>query len=210
VLFCFRVPVWGLGYPVGPTPAPRPRRAQLWLDRAALCGGLRQSPNRPIADHIRRRRERPERPRVRRIRLRRIGVSAAAESAPPSAVQVDAAALGRKQWPFRIRRGAAAARRRHGRPGQGHVTLRCAAQPNRNRNGRARAGARRSDGRNLKGSAVRGGREAGAFRPPPPAPAIPRLAPHPSLRTLYQRRCSLSELGDPAGRDATAHTALAL
>ncbi len=58
---------------MGPTPAPRPRRAQVWPHRAALCGDLRQSPNDPIARRCQRRRERPGRRRVRRLRLRRIG-----------------------------------------------------------------------------------------------------------------------------------------
>jgi hypothetical protein len=69
---CFVFSGTGLGTwgtPVGPTP----RRAQVWLDRASLGGGLRQSPNRPIADRIRRRRGRPGRRLVRRFRLRRIG-----------------------------------------------------------------------------------------------------------------------------------------
>jgi hypothetical protein len=47
---------------------PRPRRAQVWRHRAALCGVPRQSPNRPIARRIQRRRERPEPLRVRRFR----------------------------------------------------------------------------------------------------------------------------------------------
>ncbi len=103
--------------PWGPPPHPRPRRAQRWLHRAARGGVLRQSPNRPIARRIRRRRERPDRLRVRCFRLLRIGVSAPAKFPPPSAVQAGAAALCRGVWPFRIRRGAAAPRRRRGRPG---------------------------------------------------------------------------------------------
>ena len=70
-VFGYRFGYWGT--PVGPTPSPRPRRAQVWHDRAALGGAPRQSPNRPIARRIRRRRERPEPQRVRRLRLRRIG-----------------------------------------------------------------------------------------------------------------------------------------
>jgi hypothetical protein len=69
--FGYRFGYWGT--PVGPTPAPRPRRAQRWLDRAGLCGAQRQSPNRPIARRCRRRRERQGPHRVRRLRLRRIG-----------------------------------------------------------------------------------------------------------------------------------------
>jgi hypothetical protein len=64
---------WVLWYSRGAAPSPRPRRAQQWLHRAALCGALRQSPNRPIARRRQRRRERPERQRVRRFRLRRTG-----------------------------------------------------------------------------------------------------------------------------------------
>ena len=59
--------------PWGPPPSPQPRRAQQWQHRAALGGGLRQSPNRPIARRCRRRRARPGRRRVRRLRSRRIG-----------------------------------------------------------------------------------------------------------------------------------------
>ncbi len=73
-LFCFfgyRFGYWGT--PVGPTFRTLARREQAWLHRAAHCGALRQSPNRPIARRIRRRRERPERLRVRRFRLRQIG-----------------------------------------------------------------------------------------------------------------------------------------
>ncbi len=69
----FRVPVRYWSTTLGPTPSSRPRRAQARLHRAALGGVLRQSPNRPIARRIRRRRERPGRRRVRRLRLRRIG-----------------------------------------------------------------------------------------------------------------------------------------
>jgi hypothetical protein len=78
--------------------------------------------------------------------------SAPAESPPPSAVQEHAAALCRAARRNRRRRGAARAWRRRGRPERRRVPLRCAAQPNRIRNGRGRAGARRSDGRNGVGS----------------------------------------------------------
>jgi len=71
--FVFRVPVGYWGTPVGPTPAPRPRRAQIWPHRAALGGDVRQSPNDPIARRCRRRRGRPGLQRVRRLRSRRIG-----------------------------------------------------------------------------------------------------------------------------------------
>ncbi len=121
---------WVLGYPVGSTPLPRPRRAQqLSHDRAARRGGPRQSPNRPIAHRIQSRRERPELRRVRRFRYGESAVSAPAESPPPSAVQAHAAARCRIPWPNRRHRRAPAARRRRGRPGQKPVTLRCAAPP---------------------------------------------------------------------------------
>ena len=55
----------GLGYPVVSIPSPRPRRAQLWRDRAAHGGVLRQSPNRRKIDRIESRRRRPELPQVR-------------------------------------------------------------------------------------------------------------------------------------------------
>ena len=59
-------------------------------------------------------------------------VSAAANrrsASAESAVQADAAALGRGLWQNRRHRRAAAARRRRGRPELHQVTLRCAAQP---------------------------------------------------------------------------------
>ncbi len=166
---------------MGSTPAPRPRRAQQWLDRAALGGGQRQSPNRPIARRIRRRRERPELRRVRLFRWRRIGVSAAAESPPPSAVQEHAAAQGRAKWPTGHHRRAAAARRRLGRPGQRRVTLRCAAQPNRNRNSRARAGTRRSKPQNGIGSSRSTRRGRAGCTPPPHSPRPLRAPSLPAL-----------------------------
>jgi hypothetical protein len=64
---------WVLRYPRGAHPRTRPRRAQQWQHRAALCGLVRQSPNRRIARRCQRRHERPERQRVRRLRSRRIG-----------------------------------------------------------------------------------------------------------------------------------------
>ena len=73
-------------------------------------------------------------------------------------------------------------RRRRGRPGRiQQVTLRCAAQPNRNRNSRARAGTRQSvwDARG-----IRGRREGGALRPPPHDPHSPPLPRAPSLPAL--------------------------
>jgi hypothetical protein len=76
----------GLCHPVGPTPSPRPRRAQLFYlltqHRAALCGAIRQSPNRRIADRIQSRHRHPGRRRVCRFRfgiggVRRLRVSPA-------------------------------------------------------------------------------------------------------------------------------------
>ena len=60
---------WGSGTPVGSIPSTGLRCAQRWRHRAALGGVARQSPNRPIARRVRRRRERPERLRVRRCRF---------------------------------------------------------------------------------------------------------------------------------------------
>ncbi len=142
------------GTPVGPTPSPRPRRAQRWPHRAAHCGEIRQSPNRPIARRIRRRRERPDQPLLQPLEVRRFRFgdrrSAAAES-PPSAVQGHAAARGRLWWPIGGHRRAAAARRRRGRAELPRVTLRCAAQPTEPHS-RTRAGGRRSNSRNGAGS----------------------------------------------------------
>ncbi len=118
---------------------------------------------------------------VRRFRLRRIGVSAAAESPPPSSVQGHAAALG--LVPFRRRRRAAAARRRRGRQEHQQVALRGAAQPNRNRNSRARAGTRRSNRRKKMGISrstrrvrARCTPPATSQPPPTPRPIPPRAA----------------------------------
>jgi hypothetical protein len=104
-----------------------------------------------------------------------VPLSAPAESPPPSAVQPDAAALFRVQWPFFIRRGAAAARRRRGRPDQQRVPLRCAAQPKPKTAtaARAQAHAEAMGGRMWDARGVRGGREAGALRPPPHSPPHP-------------------------------------
>jgi hypothetical protein len=104
-------------------------------------------------------------------------VSAAAESPPPSAVQGHAAARCRVLWQNRRHRRAAAARRRRGRPGRQRVPLRCAAQPNRNRNSRARAGARRSNTRKSVGSSR--GTRRGRARFTPPAASQPPPTPRP-------------------------------
>jgi hypothetical protein len=71
---------WVWGTPLESTPSPRPRRAQLWHHRASLCGAIRQSPNRPIARRIRRRRERPE--PLQRVRLFRFGVGGVRRPSP--------------------------------------------------------------------------------------------------------------------------------
>ncbi len=137
--------------------------------------------------------------------------SAPAESPPPSAVQADAAALCRGQWQNRRHRRAAAMRRRRGRPGQiRRVTLRCAAQPNRNRTAaRAQAHAEAMGGATVwEARGVRGGGEPGANRPPPhaPPPSQPRA---PSLPALLAPTDVLSALAAPVGREAAAHAALA-
>jgi hypothetical protein len=97
----------------------------------------------------------------------------------PCAVQAHAAALGRAQWPFFIRRGAAAARRRRGRPGQMEVTLRCAAQPKPKTAAAARVQvhAEATRGTGWEARLLRSGRERGALRPPPHSPRCPPIPP---------------------------------
>jgi hypothetical protein len=142
--------------------------------------------------------------------------SASAECAgrvpAPSAVQVDAAALRRGQWPIGRDRRAALARRRRGRPGQPQrVTPSCAAQLTEPHS-RARAGARRSNPRKTGGSSCSTRRRRGrCTQPAASQPASPRPRAHPSPSFLFRRmcrRCSPSALAEPAGREATAHTAL--
>ena len=203
--------------PWGPTPSPRPRRAQQWRHRAALGGGTRQSPNRPIARRIRRRRERPGRHRVRRFRCGESAVSAPAESPPPSAVQVHAAAHCRGHWPFFIRRGAAAPRRRRGRPGrlelllQRQVPLRCAAQPKPKAATAARAQAHADAirGHVWEARGLRGGGEGGALRPPPhrPPPIPPASRPIPPRAACAVGACRRRSPIQRAGRQQrTQHT----
>ena len=212
MLFCVRVPVWVLGYPRGPTPAPRPRRAQrVWHDRAALGGGLRQSPNRPKTDRIRRRRERPE---PARVRLFCFGIGGWGGPVQPSGVQVHTAARCCVQWRIRRdrRNGPCRLLHRRGRPGLQRVTLRCVAQPTETAPPPCvQVHTKAMGGTVWEARAVRGGREGGALRPPPHSPrhAPPCLAPHPSPRCLC-RRCLPSALADPAGREATANAAHAL
>jgi hypothetical protein len=85
-----------------------------------------------------------------------------------------------------MRRGAAAARRRRGRPKQTPVTLRCAAQPKPKPAAAARvqgdAEATRGTGWEARG--LRSGREGGALRPPPHDPHPPPLPRAPSLPML--------------------------
>ncbi len=94
------------------------------------------------------------------------------------------------------------------RPTTGNAALRRTAET-KNRNSRARAGARRSNGRKGMGSSRSTKWERGRCTPPAAsqAPHPSCLAPHPSPRCLC-RRCVPSALADPAGREATAHTAL--
>ena len=127
-------------------------------------------------------------------------MSAPAESPPPSAVQVHAAALCRGQWQFKQHRGAAAPRRRRGRPEQRRVTLRCAAQPKPKpaAAARAQAHAEAIRGRLWEARGIRGGGEGGALRPPPhdPRPSLLPRAPSlpallvPSVRAVGARRSS--------------------
>ena len=85
----------GTGCPMGPTPSPRPRRAQAVVPhRVALCGGLRQSPHRPRAD-------RRQRPCQRRGRQRvNLSVSAKAGGRPSPIVRL--AGARRCTWPCTI------------------------------------------------------------------------------------------------------------
>ena len=136
-------------------------------------------------------------------------MSAPAESPLPSAVQVHAAALYRDQWPFLIRRGAAAARRRRGRPGQiRRVTLRCAAQATETAQPRAcRETPKRYAERVLKLAEYEEGERQvhSARRLTTPAHSAPHPSPGSSARRMCRRR-SPSELADPAGREATQHS----
>ncbi len=156
-----------------PIPSTRPRRVQRWSRRAAHGGELRQSPNRPTTDRIqsRRRRSGP----VPRVHLFASASAGGVAESSPSVVQVDADALCRVQWLVGRDCGAAAARRRRGRPERSRVTLRCVAQPHRTRNSPARAGRRRGNSRNGIGSSRRTRRGRGRCTPPaasdPPSPS---------------------------------------
>jgi hypothetical protein len=129
--------------------------------------------------------------------------SVPAQSPPPSAVQAHAAAPCRGQSPFRChRRGAAAARRRRGRPGQLRVTLRFAAQPKpKPQQPRAR---RQTPKQLLKQLGKLAQYEAGESqvhsRPPPHSPP-----PRCWCRRI-RRRYSPSAFANPAGREATQHS----
>ena len=195
MLFCVRVPVWVLGYPSGPTPAPRPRRAQTWLHRAALGGVARQSPNRPIARRCRRRRERPGLPRVRRFRLRRIG----RECTMPRTIAI----------PMPSRSCCCAAPTGPSRPTTGNAALRRTAETE-NRSSRARAGTRRSDGRKTMGRSRPTRRERercippAASRPPPTLPASRPIPPRAACAVGACRRRSPNQRG--GRQQPTQHT----
>jgi ankyrin repeat protein len=199
-------------------PSPRPSAVQ--VNAAALCRaqcGSRVArvgrDHRPA--HARRRRGRrgPLRVTLTTCAPFRFCIGGWGGRAPaPSAVQVHAAALCREDRPIRRDRRAAHARRRRGRPGQNEVTLRCAAQPT-DRNSRARAGARQSNTRIGVGSSRSTRRRRGRCTPArrlrpatrrPRAPSLPKL-PAPTDVPMDVP----SALADPAGREATAHTALA-
>ena len=182
---------------------PTPRRAQRWLDRAALCGVLRQSPNRPIARRIRRRRELPEPPRVSRLRLRRIGRTR------PSPAAVGRAGRRRCTWPRTMairhpsRSCCCAAPTGPSRTTSGNAALRRTAEPKTAAAARAQVDAEAIRGTVRKARGVRGGGEPGALRPPAHSP------PPPFQRCWYLRmfrRSSPSALADPAGREATQHS----
>jgi hypothetical protein len=210
--FVFRVPVGYWGTPVGPTPAPRPRRAQRWLDRAALCGVLRQSPNRRIARRCQRRRERPGRQRVRRLRLRRIGGvrrPSPRRRLPCRWTPLHEAAINGQTIAVAelLLRGADGAVRNI-------CGYRCAAPHSRNRKPQQPRGCRATpkqvaeQARKLAEYEA-GEREVHSARRLTNPTHPPCLAPHPSPHCLC-RRCLPSALADPAGREATAHVELAL
>ena len=174
-VFLYRL---GTGVPPwGPTPHTRPRRAQRWLDRAALCGEIRQSPNRPIARRIRRRRERPGPQRVRRLRLRRIGGvrrPSRRRRRPCRHTPLHFAAWNGHSSSVAelLLRGADGAV-------QANHRYRCAAPHSRNRKpqaaARAQAHAEAMGGNPWEARGVRGGGEAGALPPaasPPPPPTL--------------------------------------
>jgi hypothetical protein len=210
--FVFRVPVGYWGTPVGPTPAPRPRRAQAWRHRAALGGALRRSPNRRIARRCQRRRERPELRRVRRLRLRRIG--GVRRPSPRRRLPCrytplhDAAYEGHSASVAELLlRGADGAV-------QSNLGYRCAAPHSRNRKPQQPRARRRTPKQwaKLIGTLAEyqaGEREVHSARRLTVPAHPPCLAPHPSPRCLC-RRCLPSALADPAGREATAHVELAL
>jgi hypothetical protein len=202
---------------VGPTPSPRPRRAQRWRRRFALGGALRQSPNGPIAHRIRRRRERPELQRVRRFHF---GIGGVRRPSPRPACR---AGPRRCTWPRSM-----ADRRRS-------PSCSCAAPTGPSRTATGNAALRRTADRTVQPRACRytpkqlaeeDGKLAERCRKRAQykaaetqvhsarrLPTSPGLARHPCPRPLCRRmcrRCSPSALADPAGRGATAHAALAL
>jgi hypothetical protein len=189
VLFCFfeyRVGYWGT--PWGPPPAPRPRRAQQWQYRAAPCGVQRQSPNRPIARRIRRRRGRQELLRVRRFRLRRIGRECA--SRVPAAV----CRAGRRRCtvpramavPHACRSCCCAAPTGPSRTTAGTAVLRRTAELKTAAAARAQAHAEAIHQfiiilGEAQARGVRGGGEPGALRPPAHSPRPLRAPSLPAL-----------------------------
>jgi hypothetical protein len=198
---------WDLGYPRGPPPHPGSVRAQrLWLHRATLGGDLRQSPNRPIARRIRRRRERPGRRRVRRFRLRR---SAECGGRAPSAVC--RAGSRRCTMPRAVAKPtpspscSCAAPTGPSRPSTGTAALRRTAEPKPHQPRACRDTPKQYAEQYGNLAAY----EAGEIQ----VHSAPHSAPHPSPgssgRRMYRRR-SPSALADPAGREATADAALAL
>jgi hypothetical protein len=202
--FVFRVPVGYWGTPVGPTPAPRPRRAQrVWLHRAALGGELRQSPNDPIARRCRRRRERPERLRVRPFAL--------AANRPLTASTESPAAVGRagarRCTGLRAmailhpsRSCCSAAPTGPSRATTGTAALRRTAETE-NRNSRGHAGRRRSNSRNGMGCSRHTRLERrrctppAASQPPPNHPASRSIRPHAACAVGACRRRSPIQRG---------------
>jgi hypothetical protein len=167
---------WVWGTPGGPTPSPIPGRAQAYMHCAALCGALRQSPNRPTIARRPRRRRRPE--------LRRVSFSALA-SAGAAAQPVRRAGPRRCTMqcamakPTTSRSCCCAAPTGPSRTTLGNAALRRTAEPKPHSS--ARAGRRQSDWRNgLGGSRSmrwRRGRctnqPARRLNPPPAASCAP-------------------------------------
>ena len=180
VQFCVSGTGWVLGHPPwGPTPSSRPRRAQPWLHRAALCGETQQSPNRPIACRIRRRRERPERRRVRRFCFRRIGRECAGRVPAAVCRAGTRRCTGPRTMDDRTMSPSCccAAPTGPSRPTTGTAALRCTAEPKPQQPRACR--------RTPKQYAERGGKLAlyeAAERLVPPAPRLTAPPPPPRAR----------------------------